>query len=265
MRHTVRHAGGLFVLMLITTLVGCDAGQRGLKTEVFVMGMIHGDHLSSEAYGPAVIDAMVRAYDPDVVLAEIPPDRLDEALTSYRDSGAVTEPRVLRFPEYTHVIIPQQAELGFTIVPCAAWTQAMAEDRQTKLVRWRETRAMESTEVQRAQQGAEKVMAREGLSGSPEGIHTDRYDALVKQALEPYDRHFNDDLGAGGWTNINAAHYALIDEALDDVSGTGQRVLITFGAWHKYWFLEQLRERNDVTLVTYRDVMRAMESPTTQP
>ena len=36
---------------------------------------------------------------------------------------------------------------------------------------------------------------------------------------------------------------------LDTVRGRGQRVLITYGAGHKGWFLRMLRERDDVTLL----------------
>ena len=67
--------------------------------------------------------------------------------------------------------------------------------------------------------------------------------------METYDRYFHHDLGLGGWTNINAAHYANIARALDAHRGEGKRFLVTFGAWHKYWFLEQIQERNDVIVL----------------
>ena len=86
------------------------------------------------------------------------------------------------------------------------------------------------------------------------GIDTERYDAIVKRGLGPYDRLFNDDLGDGGWTNINAAHWALIEAALDEHRGEGKRFLVTFGAWHKYWFLERLREREDVVVLQLAEV-----------
>ncbi len=39
----------------------------------------------------------------------------------------------------------------------------------------------------------------------------------------------------------------LIDRAIR--THRGRRLLITFGAGHKYWFLERLRGRNDVRLL----------------
>ncbi len=77
--------------------------------------------------------------------------------------------------------------------------------------------------------------------------------------MEPYDRLFNDELGPGGWTNINQAHRALIAAALDAERGRGRRVLITFGVWHAYWFKEQLALRDDLRVVSLREAVDSAE------
>jgi hypothetical protein len=94
------------------------------------------------------------------------------------------------------------------------------------------------------------------LRGSPRGIHTDRYDAIVAEGMEPYSRLWNDDLGPGGWDNINAAHYALIARALDAHRGEGKRFVVMFGAWHKYWLRRALRRRDDIVLRSVRDFLK---------
>ena len=43
----------------------------------------------------------------------------------------------------------------------------------------------------------------------------------------------------------------------------GGRILITFGAGHKYWLLEQLRERDDVRLLDVREFLP--KQPMTTP
>lgn len=58
-------------------------------------------------------------------------------------------------------------------------------------------------------------------------------DAGRNLVLAPSNRLFNDELGAGGWDTINAAHTANIARALDEHRGEGQRFLITYGAAHK--------------------------------
>ena len=88
-------------------------------------------------------------------------------------------------------------------------------------------------------------------------IHSDAYDAATKKGLKPYATLFADDLGRGDWESINAAHYALIDAALDNHQYEGARILIMFGAGHKYWFLEQLRQRNDIRLIDPTPFLKA--------
>lgn len=214
--------------------------------------MIHSGHRTSERYSTDVLADAIRRIRPDVVLCEIPPDRLEAARDEFGRTGSITEPRVSRFPEYVDVLFPLTREIPFEIVACAAWNREMSDDRATKMKAWQTARATEMSEIDDAEKRADTQLAETskaaGLSADdPRFINSDRYDEITKQGLEPYDRLLNDDLGAGGWTNINKAHYALIEAALD--KHKGKTVLIMFGAGHKYWFLERLRERSDVELV----------------
>ncbi|MHC5115432.1 MAG: hypothetical protein ACYTGP_13515, partial [Planctomycetota bacterium] len=118
------------LLLLTTTLAaaGCSA-----RSEVYVMGMIHGRHLESDRYGIAQIKDTIRRLRPDAVLCEIPPDRLEVALAEYAETGTVREPRVAVFPEYTEALFPMTDELPFEIVPCAAWTREMSDARREQM------------------------------------------------------------------------------------------------------------------------------------
>ena len=237
---------GFFGLACVTT-------GHGGKTEVCVLGMIHGDHVDSQRWGlPQVRDAL-RALEPDAVLAEIPPDRYPQAAREFSAAGRIDEPRVKRFPEYTGVLFPLQEELGYEIVPCAAWTEPMADDRKAKLARWKMIRPGDSEAVEAGMGSIDARLEEFGFLDDPLLIHTDTYDEIVEEGLEPYDRLFNDDLGLGGWTNINAAHWALLEQAIED--RPGQRLVITFGGWHKYWFLQRLREREDVVLLDAKEFL----------
>ncbi len=243
-----RPVGFLMVLVVAACsflLTGCAAGA---KNEVIVMGMIHGQHRTSKLYGIDRVKSFIRAIDPDYILCEIPPDRLDTALRQFDETGSVDEPRVKRFPEYVDAMFPLHRSMHFTIVPCAAWTKAMSDDRQEKLARFKKTRPEDWAEMERAEREADEQLHREHLDEDPLKIHTDRYDEITARGLEPYNRLFNDDLGAGGWDNINAAHYALISASLEEHKGEGKRFLIMFGAGHKGWLLEKLRGRHDIKL-----------------
>lgn len=223
----------------------CSSPPAAPKTEVIVLGMIHGGHRDSEQYGLAQLEAILRAAGPDAVLTEIPPDRLDAAATEFAQTGGITESRVRVFPEYVDVLFPLQKELAFEIVPCAAWTSEMAAARRMKLAEFKETRPEESAAADAGWNGIESAHEAEDMLDSPHGIHTDRYDELVEQGMVAYDSHFNDALGLGGWSNINDAHWALCAQALDRMEGQGKRVVITFGAWHKGRLRAKLAERGD--------------------
>ncbi len=241
------------VFIVLLSCLGCASRETSAdvqKNRVVVLGMIHSRHRTSATYSLDVLRDAIVGVEPNVILTEIPPDRFEIALTEFQFDGRITEQRVSRFPEYVDVLFPLTNHMPFEIVPCAAWTKDMADARQEKLRRWQETRPNESKEVEEAQRRVEAIMQAEfGDLNDPLAIHSERYDELVAMALEPYDRLFNDDLGAGGWTNINTAHYELIDAALDRYAGRGITILITFGSWHKYWFLKKLRTRSDIVLV----------------
>ena len=88
----------------------------------------------------------------------------------------------------------------------------------------------------------------------PHFIHSDAYDERQRAELDLYDEFQNDLIGPGGWTNINEAHYSLIDRAIEE--NRGRRILITFGGGHKHWFLDRLRARDDVTVLDLAPYLR---------
>ncbi|MEO1044264.1 MAG: hypothetical protein AAFX04_02360 [Pseudomonadota bacterium] len=236
-----------------TAQPGIPAAQRGGKTEVIIIGMIHGGHRTARNYPLSRIETVVRAIAPDLVLTEIPPDRIDAALQSWRDTGRVTEQRTRAFPEYTDVIIPLQAELGFAMKGTAAWTPEIAASRRAKL------QTIEA-DPDRADQWAAWQVSQaqfratlDGRGSDPLYIHTTEYDVAVEARYQPYIRYFDPEIGAGGWEAINRGHWANIAAELDAVSGQGKRVLITYGGFHKYWILRQLAERDDVIVTPARD------------
>jgi hypothetical protein len=75
----------------------------------------------------------------------------------------------------------------------------------------------------------------------------------VRAELSLYDRYLNDHIGPGGWTNINNAHMNLVAGVIE--RHPGKRILITFGAGHKYWFLEKLQQRSDIDILDLRSFL----------
>lgn len=215
---------------------------------VTVIGAIHGQHRSSEDYSLDVLRDAIVKFDPDMVMVELPPERFAIASTNFEKFGDVRESRADDFPELTDIIFPLRKTLGFTMIPVAAWTPEIAAERRAveQQLAKDPARADDWTEYQAAIQLYRKAVS--GRSDDPAFIHSVAYDGAVKSRQETYERLFGDDLGIGGWRAINAAHLANINGALDAVAGQEKRILILFGAWHKYKIVEGLEARQDVFL-----------------
>ena len=246
------------LLGLIFLLGACQQTVReevpAGSNAVTVIGAIHGQHQRSERYSLDVLRSAIEEFDPDIVLVELPQDRFAKAWDNFQKYGEVRETRADDFPELTAVVFPLQKKMGFTMIPVAAWSQEIADDRRSreKALESNPARADDWAEYQAAIKTFNKAVA--GKSDDPQFIHSEEYDALVRTRQETYERLFGDDLGAGGWAAINAAHIKLINKALDKYSGQDKRILILFGAWHKYKILEALDGRNDIAKVEARSL-----------
>lgn len=238
---------------LVLALTGCSSGSVDSPpagaTMVTVVGAIHGQHRRSEAYSLDLLRRAIVKFDPDILLVELPPDRFATASTNFDKYGEVRESRADDFPELTDVVFPLRKQLGFKMIPVAAWTAEIAAARRATEKRLSQdpARARDWADYQATTKAYGRAVA--GRSDDPQFIHSKAYDAAVSGRQETYERLFGDDLGAGGWRAINEAHLAHINAALDAVSGQEKRVLILFGAWHKYKILETLEARPDVFLV----------------
>ncbi len=225
-------------------------------TEVAVMGMIHASHRSSELWGLEQVEQTIRSFAPDVVCAEIAPDRWERIERDLRVRDVIEDPRVQRFPEYTDLILRLSAEAGFEIVPCAGWILEMSDLRNARIAefvsdeRWAGVR---DEYERRLMEVGMQLGAPDGAEDDPVYIHSDAYDQRYKATAALYDEYQNDMIGPGGWTNINVEHYRNVDRTIREYRG--KRILITFGAGHKYQLLERLRARTDVLLVSPLDVL----------
>ncbi|MFQ5690785.1 MAG: YncE family protein [Gemmatimonadota bacterium] len=230
------------------------------KNEVVVLGMIHDRFRTSERYSESVLRDLIRAIDPDFVLAEIPPNRFEKAGTQFQATGTITEPRVVRFPEYVDVLFPLTREMEFRIVPTAGWNRYMSDFRAARLdsISRDPAWAREWAEYERAVARSDSAVVAGGEPDDPRWIHTDAYDDALEIELSVYNRLFNEELGPGGWDHINASHYANIAAALDAHRGDGKRFLITYGAGHKGWFLRRLRQRRDIVLLDVEPFLDAI-------
>jgi hypothetical protein len=264
-------AAPLAALQLPQPAVAPAESTSALITEVVVLGMIHGGHRSSKKWGIDQLRETIRRVKPDVVLCEIPPDRWPQALKVWREKHVIDDDRIRRFPEYTDVLLPLMDEMHFAIEPCAAWTTEMNQARNKDIQKFERAGlvdgqpsagAQELEAYHQAEAWVEQWAAAHPVDqDDPLVIHSRHYDFDTKGSLLPYEHWLDDRIEVGGWTDINQSHYALIEAALK--RHVGKRILITFGAGHKYWFLEQLRGRTDLKVLDPRPFLPGGLSPRT--
>ncbi|KAA3606797.1 MAG: hypothetical protein DWQ01_17425 [Planctomycetota bacterium] len=242
------------------------ARQTEKATEVVVLGTIHGAHRESKSWSLDALRETIRKIQPEVVLCEIPPDRWPAVLKRWQEAAVVEDERVQRFPEYTEVLLPLMDEMGFLVEPCAAWTAEMAAERKAAIQRFEGGGGQppEDSEALQAYRAAIRWTSEWAAQLSmdaedPLVLHSRLYDFRSKGERLPYEHWLNDRIGEGGWRNINQAHYSLLETAL--AKHAGKRILITFGAGHKYWFLERLRWRPDLNLMDPRPFLPGGERP----
>ena len=228
------------------------------KNEVLILGTIHSGHLTDSVYNNAYVERLIRRIKPDYILAEIPPDRLAAAWEGFRRDDSISEPRIIRFPEYKDVVFPLSKEMNFEIIPTAGWTKPMADERTQKTPRHQQRPDKEkgtgppTSPPTRRQTPPMKQRVKSII---PHFIHTHAYDSIQDISLQVYNRLFNVELGLGGWENINIAHYWHIEKALEQHRYEGKRFLIIYGAGHKRWQLRELRKRDDIELLEMADFL----------
>ena len=231
------------------------------KNEVLVLGAIHGKHLTDSVYTTAYLEKLIREIKPDYILTEIPPDRFEEAMQGFKRDDSISEARVMRFPEYKDVVFPLSKEMNFEIIPTAGWTLPMAQERSKKLrtISQDTSRIKDWTAYRQANKLSDSIYKATGKVNDPYFIHTDTYDSIQDIGLQVYNKLFNVELGLGGWENINIAHYWHIEKALEKHRYKGKRILITYGAGHKGWFLRELRKRDDIKLLEMKPFLDAIQ------
>ncbi len=261
--HVIRTLFIALLLSMVFSFWSCQdtiTTEKKLNNEVLILGTIHSGHLTDSVYNTAYLEKLIKEINPDYILSEIPPDRMKTAMDGFMRDDTISEPRVMRFPEYTDVVFPIMKDMNFEIIPTAGWTRPMARERSEKLqaISKSPDRKNEWKAYLAANQKSDSTYEATGKVNDPYFIHTDEYDRIQDIFLQEYNRLFNVELGLGGWENINIAHYWHIEKALEKHRYQGKRMLIIYGAGHKGWFMRELRKRDDITLLEMKPFLDAI-------
>ena len=223
---------------------------------MIVLGTIHEGHLKHQHYSFSELRAIMDHIEPNVILAEIPPDRFPAVSAEFQKYKTISDLRMVDLPEYEAVIFPYAKDNGIEILPVSAWTREIAEQRIIKLDEFRDSplHINEWTDYEQAHDVVNCLLEVKGNGYDPLWIDSTDYDEILAIEINAFNALFSDEINGGGLDDINKAHYNLITQALDTLKNSGSRILLTFGAGHKGWMRKQLAKRDDVELLTLDDV-----------
>ena len=223
--------------------------HREITKQVVVLGTIHDGHYTDKNYSIDRLRKTIEATHASIALIEIPANHFERGLKEYLDTGKITTTRLAVFPEYTDILLPMTKKGVITLIPTAGWSKPMNQFRGKALnaIRHDPRHKQEWAAHQADQEQLEQVEKEH--NGDAVFINSPEYDRAVAKAQQ----HYADfDLGPGSWERINAAHIRGIERALDSIDKPGVRVLITYGALHKYKILKALSKRSDVEILNSR-------------
>ena len=217
------------------------------RSPIAMLGTLNAGHLGG-GYDLSVVEYVIRAFEPDTVLVELPPEEFEAALAeSDRFDGDVVDRSVIgnnwlmNLPELYEVVLPLRHQLGFDVVPVSAWSEYALEDQAAfeaahphgPMERWY---VLSNAALQAA-------MLDNNGARDPHWLHGAEFLELITAASRWLAYYSEEDMGDAGELRLHAGHARLIAPALDE--RPGQRVLIIFAVTSR-WYLEPLlRNRDD--------------------
>ena len=217
------------------------------RSPVALLGTLNAGHLGG-GYDLSVIEYVIRAFEPDTILVELPPSEFEAAVSeSDRFDGDVVDPSVIgnnwlmSLPELYRVVLPLRHQLGFEVVPVSAWSTEALDDQETfgdahphgPMERWY---VLSNAALQAA------MLSNNGAR-DPYWLHSEEFLGLITAASRWLAYYSEEEMGAAGELRLHAGHARLIAPVLDE--HPGKRVLVIFAVTSR-WYLEPLlRARED--------------------
>ena len=207
-----------------------DVTRQPDRTEVVFIASLHRAHLRDEEYPMALLEQLVRAAEPEVLIAEIPPAaraRIEDALANDR-----SDPWLESFPEIAQVVYPLREELGYEVVAASAWERQVTDDWSRY---WGEHPNGPDAELY---QNAATHFARvnEDEENDPEWLHSPTYRRLAAWADTALSSHAAEELGAADPIRLGRKHAASLVRAI--LANQGRRIVVLWDA-RKRWVLER--------------------------
>lgn len=210
------------------------------RTLVTYLGTIHERHYVAD-YSLATVEAVVRAFAPDVVLVELPPDDVARVCAEVDALGDDAGPATLSnrwvrtLPEVYRVVVPLRHELGYEVAGISGWSAGAWDDRAAYFEDHPHGPEHREYIVSNAAYHA-VFIGRDGWN-DPVWLHGDEHLEAMMEAALWLAYHAEGEMGRGGPLTLHARHADLLAAALE--TWRGQRILVVFDVTAR-WSLEPL-------------------------
>ncbi|HJK93127.1 MAG TPA: hypothetical protein RMH85_29040 [Polyangiaceae bacterium LLY-WYZ-15_(1-7)] len=234
-------------------LVACGGPEYDLarvpeRTEVLLLASVHGRHLDEDLdYPSEELAALLRAAEPDVIVAELPP--AGEARVRAALAAGEADPWLEAFPELREVVFPVAAELEVPVVAGSGWRRAVTEARRAYAAE--EPAGPGDPRYRRAAAHLARRDAEEDLD--PEWMHAAARWRLVAWRDRLLERFAGEALGPAAPSRRHAEHAKRLRELVR--AHAGERLVVVFDADDLWALAEALRAMEGVTLLDARGLL----------
>ncbi len=197
-----------------------------------------------------LLDRLLRAAEPEVIVAEIPPARLARLRRAVAEE--TEDPWLDSFPELASVVVPVAEELGVPLVAGSGWARQVTDDWQAY---W--TAHPDGPDGDLWVRAHARITARLADEGSdPQWIHSPLYRELTAWHATALSTHAGRELGAADPLLYYREHARRLREAIE--THRGKRVVVVFDARVR-WYLEREVHRMGGDMVIH-DTRALLES-----
>jgi hypothetical protein len=224
--------------------------MQSMTTQVVFFAVVRGQRQTGWATTVA-LDAALREFEPDVILADCPPDAMAAVM-----GGARPNPNAWPWadaPEVLHLLMPfaQSEDIalegisGETEDSVAQWHDYWARDRHGPPHR-----------VYLLTRARAEAMLLEGMSGTdPSWMYSERVMDALEQESRWLSYFVEAELGLAGELRSEARHAAIMSDALTRYRG--QRIAIVFDVRSRYSLEGELLVREGVDVVPAAQIFEA--------
>lgn len=239
-----------FVLLLLMGACGRPEAWREIsrtpgRTEVIPIGSLHRDHLQSDEFPLAVLEALLQASQAEAIFIEVPPVRFARVVASALEG--TSDAWLESLPE-VGVAIRFAKERGIPVVPVSGWTPEARDDRRAY---FRAHPEGPDTDAYR-RVAAYRERRNDWEGDEPEWILGPLYARLSAWSERALMSGAGDALGTAHGSVLWPRHIRLMDAGLREHAG--KRIVVVFDARDRF-LLEGLIDRRGVTRVDPRGVL----------